>query len=136
MTEPPLFGADPDRPAQVRGWMRDLLHVITNAQRAQHENDLQAGLESVFRDAGLWYRREVPHKRGRLDFLVVSSDGLRVGIELKVKGSLAALTRQIFDYLQGTDLEGMIVVTTRQAHRDLPTELAGRPVMVHWISYP
>lgn len=128
-----------DRADAVREWMAELRRAIERVHRSQRESDLQDALARILTAAGISSWREYPHNGGRLDFLVWHSHRLhilRIGIEVKVKGSLAALTRQVFDYLHESDLDGMLVVTTRQSHRDLPSELAGRPVVVHWLSYP
>jgi hypothetical protein len=111
--------------------------VLLDAIRATRfhytsEADLQAGLASVLKEAGLAFNQE--HRlgpRSRLDFLV---DG-GLGIEVKINGSAADLGYQILRYLEHEDVRAMVVVTTRAGHRELPRELAGKPVwVVHLFS--
>lgn len=72
------------------------------------------------------YRREVSLGRGcRVDFMIGS-----LAVELKVGGSLADLTRQLSRYAEKDDVSGILVVTTRQAHRYLPETLNKKPIAV------
>jgi hypothetical protein len=92
------------------------------------ENDLCLGISHALEAAGVWFLREVQCEGGRLDFLCGD-----VAIEVKIKGSLADLTRQVHGYLKDPTLAGLLIVTTRSAHRDLPSEISGKPVGVAWI---
>ncbi len=100
--------------------------------RYDNEAELQAGIAIVLDELGLPYARE--HRLGRsrdqIDFMV---EGV-LGIEVKVDGSLTALTRQAHRYLQHDELAAMLVVTTKSKHRNLPDEVSGKSVEVVWIS--
>lgn len=81
----------------------------------------------------LWYFN-VAHRvemrldeRNRIDFL--TDDG--VGIEVKVAGSLDAVTRQLTRYAAAPEVRALVLVTTIAKHRAVPTELGGKPVHLH-----
>lgn len=106
------------------------LYTILAAHRYswQTEDDLQLAIEELLA-VTTPYRREVRLSLSdRIDFLV---DGL--GIELKVGGSLAEVTRQLHRYAQSDLILGLILVTTRSRHRVLPCEINGKPLLVHWL---
>lgn len=89
------------------------------------EDELQAGLAEILDAAGIEHKREVPLTgRDRIDFL--TADG--VGIEVKVKGGLQELTRQIHRYAQSERVTAIVVVSTKLQHARLPAELNGKPV--------
>ena len=54
----------------------------------------------------------------------------RVGIELKLKGPVSAVTRQLARYAQSTRLDSLVLVTTRAKHRSVPRMLCGKPIDV------
>lgn len=89
------------------------------------ETDLQVGLDGALRNLGYDALREVIlSPTDRIDFLI---DG--VGIEVKVKGPSAAVTRQLARYAEHPEIEALILVTTRLRHQP-PRELNGKPVLV------
>lgn len=55
-----------------------------------------------------------------------------IAIELKIKGSTAALARQIDRYLK-EQIEGVLVVTTSFRLTRLPVSLRDKPVRVVWV---
>ena len=61
--------------------------------------------------------------KDRLDFLL---DG--IGIEVKVKGGLSELTRQLFRYAEHPDVKGILVASTRSQHAALPELIREKPV--------
>lgn len=65
----------------------------------------------------------------RPDFMI---GGLAV--ELKVKGTADALTRQLRRYAAHDEVRGIVVVTSRARHRGIPREISGKPVRVVWLS--
>lgn len=91
---------------------------------------LQEGLSSVFAKAGLRVEREVVlAKTDRVDFLV---DG--IALEVKVDGSLSAVTRQLHRYAQHDRIRELVLVTTLMRHRVVPTGFNGKPItVVHLI---
>lgn len=89
------------------------------------EAELQDAIESVLERERFVFDREVRlSPRDRIDFMVEGG----IGIEVKVAGSLAALTRQLHRYAQHEAVKGIIVVTTTARHCGIPRELNGKPV--------
>lgn len=89
------------------------------------EHELQEAIGAVLRDAGVDHVAEVNLPAvGRIDFLAG-----RVGIEVKIDGSLAALTRQAFGYLQDDRVDELLVVTTLHRLCQLEPVMAGKPVV-------
>lgn len=69
--------------------------------------------------------------RSRLDFYVrepLADAG--IGVEIKIKGSLTEVTRQLFRYAEHPAIHGLVLVTTKYTHRDVPEVLLGKPVRV------
>ena len=54
----------------------------------------------------------------------------RLGIEVKIDGSLSDLTRQVFGYTQNDLIQGVLVVTQLQRLSRLPDTMNGKPVRV------
>ena len=96
----------------------------------QNEFDLQTGIGFVLTQMKAEFRREVPlTKKDRIDFLVD-----KIGIEVKTDGSLAAVTRQLWRYAECPEIDSLVLVTTRQAHRNMPDKLLGKPLFVVWLN--
>jgi hypothetical protein len=94
------------------------------------ERDLQNGIERVLESAKFPFEREfILSPKDRVDFLVVGG----IALEVKTKGSLTALTMQVHRYLQDERVEGTVIVTSKQGHRNLPAEINGKPVRVVWL---
>jgi hypothetical protein len=92
-----------------------------------NEYDLQEGLKVALESEGIKARREETVSQGsRIDFLTDSG----VAIEVKTGGSLNRLTRQVHRYAQHDRVAAIIVVTPKAKHRDLPTQINGKPVLV------
>ena len=89
------------------------------------EDDLQRELADVLDSAGWIREREVRLSDGvsRIDLLVG-----RVGVEVKIEGTSANVTRQLTRYAQCPEIDELILVTTRAAHRGIPNTLHGKPV--------
>lgn len=125
-----LFGTESEprvtseRLVALASLLRGYRFVITS------EAELQAALARLLSDAGERFQREVViGPRDRIDFLL--DDG--VGLEVKVDGSLAAVTRQVHRYAQSAVVAGVLLVTTRHRHDHLPLSFSGKPVRVHRI---
>lgn len=70
---------------------------------------------------------------GTVDF-VVKIDGVRVGIEVKVKGSFAEVARQLFRYAESCEVDALLLVSTRSKHAsELPAVIQGVPVASHLV---
>lgn len=82
-------------------------------------------------------RREVKlGDEDRIDFLVrcvTLPERIDVGVEVKVDGAPAAVMRQLHRYLSHDELAGIVLVTTKRSHRDIPDALHGKPVQVVWL---
>jgi hypothetical protein len=105
----------------------------THRFRFGNERELQAGIERVLRDDGLTVTREARIEAGTIDF-VVTSNGAALGIEVKVAGSRAAVTRQLHRYLQSDRIGALLLVTTRASLRNLPPQISGKRVFVHHLT--
>ncbi|BDZ52705.1 hypothetical protein GCM10025867_49460 (plasmid) [Frondihabitans sucicola] len=91
------------------------------------EAQLQKALVPVFANAGIPAEREANLSDGvsRIDFLVG-----RVGVEIKTKGTWAAVTRQLLRYSHCPEIDSLILVTSKAAHNAIPREIGGKPVLV------
>jgi hypothetical protein len=89
------------------------------------EKDLQAGIGEALTQAGIQHRREVTVTGGVIDFTVG-----RIGIEVKVKGSVSSVARQLQRYAHAPELDELVVATTRPGLADLPASLGGKAVTV------
>ena len=92
------------------------------------ERAMQDAVESALRAEKLEFRREVTRGADRIDFVVGS-----VGVELKVKGSVADLVRQLERYSAWDDLTELLLVTTRGHHLAVPATIGGKRVLVHVV---
>jgi len=89
------------------------------------EEDLQVGVAVALADAGLQFRREVVlSPKDRIDFLLSDATGL----EIKLDGSISALTRQLHRYARFNEIAALAVVVTRTRLLNLPLEIAGKPL--------
>lgn len=90
------------------------------------ERAMQDAVESALRAEGLAFKREVKRDADRIDFLVGT-----VGVELKVQGAPTEVIRQLKRYALWGDVTELLLVTTRGHHLAIPSELNGKPVLVH-----
>jgi hypothetical protein len=98
--------------------------------RYSDETALQEGIAGALAQAGIPATREVHLTAAdKIDFMAGP-----VGIEVKVAGQPAAVTRQLRRYATSDDVAELMLVTTRAAHRSVPRELAGKTVHVVWLS--
>ena len=90
------------------------------------EERLQVAVADHLTAAGVTFTRE--HRlsaEDRVDFLVGD-----VVVELKTKGSLAAVTRQLMRYAQYDHVRELLLVTSRMQLASVPKTLNGKPVHV------
>ncbi len=93
--------------------------------RFSNEKELQAGIRLALR----WEEHTtevVLSKRDRIDFLLDNG----IGVEVKVAGSLSAVTAQVLRYTQSDLVSAVLVITTKTTHRKIPNTLNGKPVDV------
>lgn len=105
-------------------------HVESVIRRAgfssANEGDLQAGIAEVLRGASIPFEREAVLGDGdRIDFLCG-----RLGIEVKVDGSISEVTRQLWRYAQHPEISVLMLVTVRAKHIGLPREINGKPIRI------
>lgn len=92
--------------------------------RSSCEADLQLAISSVLSKEEVSFLREpILSPRDRPDFLVGD-----VVIEIKVDGSAPQVVRQLHRYAQLEKVAQILLVTTRQKHLCMPTELSGKPL--------
>jgi hypothetical protein len=134
MIEPPAAGvaAQPQPPARpatrTRTWLPEELAELVTAHRFtyQHEGQLQDGLAAVFTAQGVVAEREVRLAgHDRIDFLVG-----RVGVEVKTRGQVAAVARQLQRYAGCDRIDALLLVTAVARHLTLPATIGGKPLLV------
>lgn len=106
----------------------DVSRLLSRAAiRATDELEIQGAIERVLVAAGLVVAREVDlGDAGRIDLEVTS---LRLGIEVKVKGSAKDVTEQLSRYAETGRYDSVLLVTTLRRHR-MPDELCGVRILV------
>jgi hypothetical protein len=94
-----------------------------------NEDELQQGLAAAIASLGLDVEREVRlDGQNRIDLLVG-----KVGIEVKTKGGVAEVLRQLCRYAPHVD--ELVLVTIKASHRaHLPSEVEGTPLAVEFIA--
>jgi hypothetical protein len=98
--------------------------IDTYRFRYTTEQDLQNGIEEVLRNNGIDYRREESiSKADRPDFLVGC-----IAVEVKTKGSLSALLRQIARYATHENVESILVVGTPRWIHAIPQTLGEKEI--------
>jgi hypothetical protein len=109
-----------------------LCKLLHSAQfHFSNEYDLQAGIAKLLTDEGVAFEREVRiNKQDRLDFLTAAG----IAIEVKVDGTLASVTRQLYRYATRPEVNQIILVTTRSKHRQLPQAINGKPLYLVQLS--
>ncbi len=108
----------------------ELADILFHARyRYNSEKELQLAISQILYQSNLPWKTEVPlTKKDRIDFMVGD-----IGIEVKVGGSFQQVLRQLHRYACLPEVQGLVLVTTRQSHRDLPTKLNGKPLFVVWL---
>lgn len=95
------------------------------------ERDLQQGIALILSSLNLDWKAEVKlTKRDRIDFLVNPE---KIGIEVKVGGSLSEVTRQLWRYVEHPEIEELVLVTTRASHCALPAQLNEKRLYVVYL---
>ena len=92
------------------------------------EERFQRGVEQALRRHGIVFLREhqlgAPY--GRIDFYLPD---VKVGIELKVKGSPSQVLRQLHRYAYCPDISALILLTARARLAFSPMQVNGRPLV-------
>lgn len=127
-----------DRPHAIGVMLTQIRAVLAGCVcRATNEAALQEMVATVLEERIKPYRmtisREVIVNGGRFDILVENCVGVRLVLELKMKGGAAAAERQAMRYANYSDVDGVAIVTTsnRLAHElrrvSNPDTLGGKP---------
>jgi len=91
------------------------------------EQGLQDGIERVLTGAGVTFQREAQLSvDDRIDFLIQCG----IGLEVKVQGRPADVTRQLHRYAQHDSITALVLVTSRMQLARVPKELNGKRVDV------
>lgn len=101
--------------------------ISANSYRFANEDELQRGISRALANAEISFGREVVLRRSdRIDFLCGT-----VGIEVKVGGSISALTRQLMRYAESERVGAIVLVTNRSRFgAQLPSSMNGKMVSV------
>ena len=94
-------------------------HFTTEAEL---QRQIAAALERVHQ---AFEREHSLGPAGRIDFLVG-----QVGIEVKIKGSVTEVGWQLQRYAEHVEVAGLLLITARAQHRELPTMLNDKPLRV------
>ena len=101
--------------------------VRRHRYRFNKEIELQDGLAVVLTGMGQRAEREVRLGPGDIiDFLTPEG----VGIEVKIGGGLADVTRQIHRYASHAAVKAILLITTRAIHSAIPPRINGKSVQV------
>lgn len=110
-------------------------HLEVHRLRHSTESVLQCALAACLRHgAFVFHREQVAGAAGRPDFLVYGEGDAVVAVEVKVGGSFAELLEQAQRYALWDGCDGVLVVTTRECHDQLPEAIAGKPVRTVVVS--
>lgn len=97
------------------------------------EDAMQRGVAEVLDQAGISFERE--HRLGprdRIDFFLTDD---QVGIECKIGGSLAEVTRQLQRYALTGQVRELVLLTSRSLHWSAPASLSDvdiHVVLMRW----
>lgn len=121
-------GGPPDVAQLVAAIVRS---INRHRYRFDTEKELQGALEAVLVDAGLTCVRELAlTPEDVIDFLVADC----VGVEVKVRGSLSAVTRQLHRYAGHEAIKALVLVTARRTLANQPAVMQGKPLEVVVVS--
>ena len=115
----------------MRDWV--LARRMTFTTEAQLQEVLAERLyaEAMLANPVTGFGREVPlDGHNRIDFLVELNEKTAVGVEVKIGGSVAALTRQLERYAAFPVIDELLVITTKAQHHHIPHEIGGKPVVL------
>lgn len=101
--------------------------IASRRFRFAHERELQEGVARALSDEAIPFRREARlGDAGCIDFLCDQG----VGLEVKIGGPLAAVTRQLHRYANANEVRALVLVTSRLTLDRLPTSMMGKPLRV------
>lgn len=118
-----MTGAPPAVPTAT-----DVAEVVRAHRFAfRDEREFQEGIADALRSWGIAAEREcvLADGAGRIDLRVG-----RVGVEVKVAGSVPQVLRQLGRYARSGRFDELVLVTVCAAHTRVPEAVAGIPVLV------
>lgn len=93
------------------------------------EAEMQSELEKELENRHVFYEREVRlTTRDRIDFLIGS-----IGVELKTKGSVPEIVRQLRRYADSARVTELVLYTSDPKLCTMPTVLGGKRVSVAFV---
>jgi hypothetical protein len=120
--------------------LTDLIHLSTHISRYsfnfRDEVELHGLLEQAMHDGGWHVEREVKlGDKDRIDFMAQrmidgKASGIEVGVEAKVKASLAQVERQLRRYAAHARVACILVVSCSVQLSRLPPTIEGKPIRV------
>lgn len=128
----PLF-ATPEEGRRAAEAVMERAHALLRRHRflTTGEKSLQDAIAGVFTAAAWPFEREVRlADLGIIDFIICLAGQPRVGLEVKCKQGLSEVTRQLHRYAGCTQFQGLLLVTTRPLHNQMPDTMQGMPVRV------
>ncbi len=113
-----------------------MLSIITALQSFRYsyadEREFQDGIEKALQQSFIPYEREcLLEENGVIDFLCGD-----VGVEVKIKGGVNEVRRQISRYAKNKRINGIIVATTRHAQLAISGNLNNKPVRSVFLGSP
>lgn len=110
----------------------DLQAAISNAIAAEHQREVRLSDHQSRID--LYVPTADPPNRPYPGGTPVAVLTAGIGIEVKVDGSLEAVTRQLTRYAACPEIEALILVTTRARHNRIPTTIGARRIPLHLVT--
>lgn len=98
----------------------------------QSELALQDALAKRLDEARVTYEREyhLAAERSYCDRIDFFFPATKLGMEVKVTGTLSAVTRQLFRYAKSPKISELVLCTTLMRHTRMPETMAGTPLFV------
>lgn len=116
---------------RLRDWVLSRRMTFTTEAQLQEVLGSRLYAEALLANPITNYGAEVRlDAHNRIDFLVELNETTKVGIEVKIGGSVAALTRQLERYAAFDDVDELLVITTKAQHHHIPTTIGGKPVVL------
>jgi len=116
---------------RLRDW------ILARPMTFTTEDDLQQALadrlwaEALLGNPITGYSREVRlDEHNRIDFLVELNGTTKVGVEVKIAGSLASVRRQLERYAALADVDELLLVTTKAQHHHISPRIGDKPVVL------
>lgn len=143
--------------------MIDQLTAALEGRRFNYDNEaeLQIGIAQALREAGVLFQRERQLGQDRIDFflplappvedcfydrqgtgrlpvgqfgdMLSPCDRAGIGVEVKAKGAVSAVTRQLLRYAYYDEVTELVLLTTRHQHGQVPREMNGKRVQVIFL---